>query len=192
MRTFAILVCVLVLGACDTSSTTGEEAASFEARVSGAISQSLSGTARPASDLSGTGLTFTDPVNGTVTSFLLEDSDSPARIGLMGLTQEGLSEDTYPMGQGFQEGSDNRLQDAFIGVVIPDGDTESEDPITVGISTGGSVTITEVTDTQVRGTFAFDAGLFDFDGLEDGVDINITETVRVEGSFTSELSTVDR
>lgn len=183
-RRVLLVAAMLSLAACAAPTGADGPPSLFQASVTGAFTETISGTAAVADDWSRQMVReLTPPIGGTITGILLSSDDLTQSVSLS-KRGTGLATGTFRIGSGIEAGSSAL---PFFGAYV------RWEPQTMRVfaADSGSVTIT-VVGTRVQGTFTLWASRYDvlkrpprgsgqsgiLERLESG-----TAAVQITGSF---------
>lgn len=177
-RVLSAVALAVALAACDSSGPDVAEAG-FEAEVQGAFSRSVQGEAVEDS-LGGAGVMVDLGMNvpaETVTALRLGAPDADDTFYIIGTTDAALVPGTYPI-----ERAGRRPVDVdrprFVAFYRYRGDE-----VGTAVSESGTLTVTEVSEGEIAGSFEFDALVLDRDVKDDAAEPDLT----VEGEFRAEM-----
>ena len=176
------LLTLFAVAACDSSAPAEAVEAGFEAEVRGAFSRSVEGPA-VADSLGGVGVMAELGLNGrgrTLSAFRLSGDGGDDTFYFVGTTNGPLAPGTYPVeGVGADVETVDRGGPRFAVLYRYGGDRLGGG---AAVGTGGTVTVTAVTDAEVTGAFAFDAQILDGDVKASPGEADLA----VEGTFRAE------
>ena len=182
LRPALALFVLAAVAACDASAPVETAEAGFEAEVRGAFARSVAGPA-VADSLGGVGVMAELGLNRegqTISAFRLGADDADDTFYLIGTTRGPLVPGAYPVERvGPDVGVTERGRDRFSVLYRYDGG-RPEGGVALGMS--GTLTITEVADGEVAGSFAFDAQILDRDMKTSPGEADLS----VEGAFRAE------
>ena len=182
LRLLSLLSLALVVAACDAS---GPDAlvpqASFDAEVRGAFSRSVQGDAVEDA-YSGVGAVVDLDLNVPDDALMvlrLESDETADAFYIIGTMGDGLTPGTYPIRRaGFPEFDSSESR--FVALYRYDG---PDDEVGVALSTSGTLTISEVSEGEVTGSFRFSALIFDADVKN----LDAEPDLEVEGEFRADV-----